>query len=215
VYYSYFQTFGELLAATQTQPRRILLLQVMNPFVSERVLGLLPDQDTANALRAIVQSTASPTLLQDGTALNVIPGEATAQLDCRIVLGETVKTLTAALHMRIRDPKVAVEADSFSPGYEMQITPLFNAIQHAIVTQERGTLVAPYLFPAVSDSRFLAPRGVTAYGFVPHRPEPGVPPVRSLAHGHDERVSVANLEFGLKVLYTVINEMCKTQSGHE
>jgi hypothetical protein len=47
----------------------------MNPLLSERVLGLLPDHDTANALRAILQSTASPTLLQAGTALNVIPGE--------------------------------------------------------------------------------------------------------------------------------------------
>ena len=202
----------ELIAATQTQPRRSLLLQVMNPLLSERVLGLLPDQDTANALRAMLHSTASPTLLQAGTALNVIPGEATAQLDCRIVPGETVETLTAALRKRIRDPKVAVEADSFSPGYEMQITPLFTAIQHAIATQEPGALVAPYLFPAVSDSRFLAPRGVTAYGFVPHRPEPGVPPVQSLAHGHDERVSIANLEFGLKVLHSVISEMSKTRS---
>ena len=203
----------ELLAATQTQPRRSLLLQVLNPLLSERVLSLLPDQDTANALRAMLHSTASPTLLQAGTALNVIPGEATAQLDCRIVPGETVETLTAALRKRIRDPKVVVKADSFSPGYEMQITPLFAAIQHAIAAQEPGALVAPYLFPAVSDSRFLAPRSVTAYGFVPHRPESGVPPVQSLAHGHDERVSVANLEFGLKVLHSVINEMSKTRSG--
>ncbi len=56
----------------------------------------------------------------------------------------------------------------------------------------------------MSDSRFLAPLGVTAYGFVPHQPEPGVPPVQALAHGHDERVSVANLGFGLRVLYDVI-----------
>jgi acetylornithine deacetylase/succinyl-diaminopimelate desuccinylase-like protein len=202
----------ELLAVTQTRPRRSLLLQVMNPLLSERVLGLLPDRDTANALRAMLHSTASPTLLQAGTALNVIPGEATAQLDCRIVPGETVETLTTALRKRIRDPKVVVEADSFSPGYEMQITPLFTTIQHAIAAQEPGAVVAPYLFPAVSDSRFLAPRGVTAYGFVPHRPEPGVPPVQSLAHGHDERVSIANLEFGLKVLHSVINEMSTTRS---
>jgi acetylornithine deacetylase/succinyl-diaminopimelate desuccinylase-like protein len=203
----------ELLAATQSQPRRSMLLQIMNPILSERVLGLLPDKDAANALRAVLHSTTSPTLLQAGTALNVIPGEATAQLDCRIIPGETVKTLTAALRKRIRDPKVEVEADSFSPGYEMHITPLFTAIRHAIAAQEPDAIVAPYLFPAVSDSRFLAPRGVTTYGFVPHRPEPGVPPVQSLAHGHDERVSIANLEFGLKVLYSVIEEIGTVRSA--
>jgi carboxypeptidase PM20D1 len=98
----------QVLAATQSQARRRLFLQIMNPLLSERVLALLPDQNTANALRAMLHSTASPTLLHGGTALNVIPGEATAQLDCRIVPGETVKTLTAALRHRIRDPKVAV-----------------------------------------------------------------------------------------------------------
>lgn len=202
--------FLQVLAATQSQPRRSLLLQLMNPLLSERVLALLPDRDTANALRAMLHNTASPTRLQAGNALNVLPSEATAQLDCRIIPGQTVETLTAELRRRIRDPQVAVEADDFSPGYELRPTALFTAIEHAITAQEPGALVAPYLFPAVSDSRFLAPRGITAYGFVPHRPETGVPPVQSLAHGHDERVSIANLEFGLRVLYAVIEELSTT-----
>lgn len=202
--------FLHLLASTQSQPRRSLLLQVMNPVLSERVLARFPDQNTANALRAMLHSTASPTLLQAGTARNVLPTEATAHMDCRIIPGQTVETLTAELRRRIRDPRVAVEAGTFTPGYELHPTALFSAIEHAITAQEPGALVAPYLFPAVSDSRFLAPRGITAYGFVPHRPEPSVPPIQALAHGHDERVSVANLEFGLKVLYAVIEELSTT-----
>jgi acetylornithine deacetylase/succinyl-diaminopimelate desuccinylase-like protein len=201
------QRFIQTIAATQSRTRRNLLLQVMNPLLSESILRMLPDRDMANALRALLHNTASPTILQAGKAINVIPGEATAQLDCRIVPGQTVETLTAELHRRIGDKNVAIDAVSNAPGYEMQPTPLFTAIQHAVAAQEPDALVVPYLFPAVSDSRFLAPRGVIPYGFVPHRPEPGVPPVQSLAHGHDERVSIANLEFGLKVLHHVIGEL--------
>ena len=199
--------FVQMLASSQPQPQRALLLQALNPLLSEGVLRAMPDRDVANALRAFLHNTVSPTILQAGTALNVIPGEATAQLDCRIVPGQTAETLTAELRRRVADAQVVIEAEASSPGYEMQPTPLFTAIQHAIAAQEPDALVAPYLFPAVSDSRFLVSCGVIPYGFVPHRPEPGVPAVQSLAHGHDERVSIANLEFGLKALYQVIGEM--------
>jgi acetylornithine deacetylase/succinyl-diaminopimelate desuccinylase-like protein len=62
----------------------------------------------------------------------------------------------------------------------------------------------PYLLPAVTDSRFLVPKGVVAYGFDPMQPELGWPSPLEMAHGHDERISIANIEFGLRVLYDAI-----------
>jgi acetylornithine deacetylase/succinyl-diaminopimelate desuccinylase-like protein len=200
--------FIHTIAATQPQPQRALLLQTLNPWLSESVLARMPDKNVANGLRAFLHNTATPTLLRAGTALNVIPSEATVQVDCRIIPGTTPESLAGEIRRRIGDSAIAVETEPSSPGYEMQPTPLFNAIQAAISRHDPGAGVAPYLFPAVSDSRFLAPRGITAYGFVPHQPEPGVPPVQSLAHGHDERVSVANLGFGLRVLHDVIQGIC-------
>jgi acetylornithine deacetylase/succinyl-diaminopimelate desuccinylase-like protein len=199
--------FIQTIAATQAQPQRAVFLQTLNPLLSQSVLARMPDRNVANGLRALLHNTASPTMLRAGTALNVIPGEATAQLDCRIIPGQTAATLTAELRQRIPDPQVEIETDPLALGYEMQPTALFDAITKTIGMIEPGALVAPYLFPAVSDSRFLAPRGVIPYGFVPHRPEPDVPPVQSLAHSHDERVSVANLDFGLRVLHGVIGEL--------
>jgi acetylornithine deacetylase/succinyl-diaminopimelate desuccinylase-like protein len=196
--------FITILADTQPRTQRALLRQTLNPLLSEAVLARLPDRDIANGIRALLHNTATPTLLRAGTALNVIPSEATAQLDCRIIPGTTPASLVAELRQRIPDPAIAIEAEPLAPGYEMQPTPLFDAIQATIRRHDPRAIVAPYLFPAVSDSRFLAPRGVTAYGFVPHQPEPGVPPVQSLAHGHDERISIANLTFGLRVLHDII-----------
>ncbi len=201
--------FITILADTQPRAQRAVLRQTLNPLLSEAVLARLPDPNLANALRALLHNTATPTLLRAGTALNVIPSEATVQVDCRIIPGTTPASLTAELRQRIPDPAIAIEAEPHSPGYEMQRTPLFDAIQHAIAQQEPRAVVAPYLFPAVSDSRYLAPRGITAYGFVPHQPEPGVPPVQSLAHGHDERISIANLTFGVRVLHDVIATLDK------
>ncbi len=199
--------FIAAIAATQTGPQRALLGQLTNPLLSQRVLALLPDRDVANALRAMLHTTASPTILSAGTALNVIPSEATAQVDCRVIPGQTPEMVRGEIARRINDPRVQIEVEPLSPGYELPQTALFDALSHAIATHDPGAVVAPYLFPAVSDSRYLAPRGVIAYGFVPHQPEPGVPPVQSLAHGHDERVSVANLRFGLRVLHDTLREI--------
>ena len=199
--------FISAIAATQGGAQRALLGQLANPLLSERVLAALPNRDVANALRSMLHTTASPTILAAGAALNVIPSEATAQLDCRVIPGQTPEMVRGELARRIGDPRVLIEIEPLSPGYELPQTALFDALSHAIATHDPGAVVVPYLFPAVSDSRYLAPRGVIAYGFVPHQPEEGVPPVQSLAHGHDERVSVANLQFGLHVLHDTLREI--------
>ena len=198
----------ELLADLQKQPQKNIFLQTLNPLLSDRVLGIMPNQDVANGLRAMLHNTISPTLISAGTALNVIPSEATAYCDVRLLPGQTGESLAGDVRRRVRDKQVEVIVEAKSLGYEMRSdTPLFAAISAAVATHDPHAIVAPYLFPAVSDSRFLAPLGIIPYGFIPHQPEPGVPPVQSLAHGHDERVSVANIAFGLHVLYDTLSTM--------
>jgi acetylornithine deacetylase/succinyl-diaminopimelate desuccinylase-like protein len=92
-----------------------------------------------------------------------------------------------------------------SPGHESRAdTALFRAIETAIATHDPGARVVPYLIPARTDSHFLVPKGIVTYGFDPMKPEPGWPSPLSLVHGHDERISIANIGFGLRVLYDTI-----------
>lgn len=201
--------FISLLAQTQTQPSQAILLQALHPLLSEQVMRVLPET-SANGLRAMLHNTASPTFLQAGQALNVIPGEAIARLDGRIIPGQTSASFAEELRQRIHDPQVEVRVDPQSLGHEGSAeTPLFAALRDAIARHDPDALVAPYLFPATSDSRFLAPLGVIAYGFDPMQPEPGWPSPQQIAHGHDERISLANLEFGVKVLFDAIYQLCR------
>lgn len=199
------QQFIHALAQTQPQPKRLLLPQILNPLFSETVLRTLPDVSTANGLRAMLHNTASPTMLEAGTALNVIPSEAVAHLDGRIIPGQTVETLVQELRARVSDPHVEISTELIALGHESSAdTELFRAIKTAIATHDPGAMVVPYLLPALTDSRFLVKRGVAVYGFDPMQPEPGWPGPLKMAHGHDERISVANIEFGLRVLYDAI-----------
>jgi acetylornithine deacetylase/succinyl-diaminopimelate desuccinylase-like protein len=199
------QQFIRALAQTQPQPKRLLLPRILNPLISEIVLRSLPDANTANGLRAMLHNTASPTILEAGTALNVIPGQAVAHLDGRIIPGQTVESFVQELQARINDPHVEASVDLISLGHESSAdTELFKAIKTAIATYDPGAIVVPYLLPAFTDSRFLVPKGVAAYGFDPMKPEPGWPGPLKMVHGHDERISIANIGFGLRVLYDAI-----------
>ncbi len=201
----------ETLASTQSRSRQILLRQVSNPLFSETILRRLPDKDVANGFRALLHNTVSPTVLQAGTptAMNVIPSEAHARLDVRIIPGQTAEALAEELRRRIADPRVSVEIEVDSLGHEHPgQTALFTAIQASMHRLDAHAVIVPYLFPALSDSRFLATRGVIAYGFDPMQPEAGWPQPQALAHSHDERISVSNMEFGTRVLHDIIMGIC-------
>jgi acetylornithine deacetylase/succinyl-diaminopimelate desuccinylase-like protein len=65
-----------------------------------------------------------------------------------------------------------------------------------------GTPV-PMMITLGTDAKALAELGIPCYGFAPVRLEPDMP-FLSLFHGHDERIPVSALAFGLPVLADVV-----------
>jgi acetylornithine deacetylase/succinyl-diaminopimelate desuccinylase-like protein len=64
--------------------------------------------------------------------------------------------------------------------------------------------VAPMMITPGTDAKALATIGIPTYGFAPLKLGPDVP-FLSLFHGHDERVPVSALAFGLPVLHEVVS----------
>ena len=60
----------------------------------------------------------------------------------------------------------------------------------------------PYMQTGGTDARFLADRDIAVYGFVPMRYEEGLD-FFELCHGHDERVSVENVGFGVQLVFDI------------
>jgi acetylornithine deacetylase/succinyl-diaminopimelate desuccinylase-like protein len=83
-------------------------------------------------------------------------------------------------------------------------TDFFRAIQNFSSKNDPGCPVVPLLLPGATDSRFLRERGITTYDFCPFRlSEKEIMRV----HGNDERVSLENLKFGMKMLVEVLKEV--------
>ncbi len=64
-------------------------------------------------------------------------------------------------------------------------------------------VVVPYMQTGGTDARFLADLDMAIYGFIPMRYEPGLD-FFDLCHGHDERVSTANIRFAVQVLFDAV-----------
>ncbi len=83
-----------------------LLLRTLTalPWVTARVFARLGGEPAA-----LVHTTVAATMLEGGTAANVLPANAVAILNLRIAVGETVASATARVRRVIRDRAVAVE----------------------------------------------------------------------------------------------------------
>jgi acetylornithine deacetylase/succinyl-diaminopimelate desuccinylase-like protein len=65
-------------------------------------------------------------------------------------------------------------------------------------------MVMPYLTPGATDSRFFRAAGMKAYGFMPMLLDYQE---LSRIHGIDERVSIANLRWGIQVVLETLQKL--------
>jgi acetylornithine deacetylase/succinyl-diaminopimelate desuccinylase-like protein len=184
------------------------LLGLLDPTTHDRALAALPLAEPKKLrLSASLRNTATPTILKAGSKVNVIPAEAKCQVDCRILPGTTLESLEQEL-CAVIGSDVAIEFGPLFPALESDPdSPLFETIRQVVAEQENGAQVVPGLITGGTDAKSVTRLGTKVLGFVPMRYEG--PAMTGLAHNHDERVSVANLEFGTRILYEVVTRFCE------
>lgn len=156
-------------------------------------------------LGALLRNTASVTMLQAGTKINVIPAAATAWVDGRLAPGQTQESFVAELRPYIGDD-VEIQIDQYSPPLEASSeSPLFQTVVEVMAQHDPAAPVVPSLMAGGTDAKHICPRRphTQVYGFMPYRQHPGLEEM-SLVHGHDERTSVENLLFATRVIYDIV-----------
>lgn len=152
----------------------------------------------ARMIGATLRDTANPTRLAAGYKENVIPGRATATIDCRTLPGHA-DTLLARVR-ELAGPEVAVEYLQRQPAVQTSFDgPLVDAMVAALQAEDPGAVPVPYMFPGGTDAKAFATLGIRCFGFSPLRLPPDLD-FPALFHGIDERVPVSGLQFGVRVL---------------
>lgn len=173
------------------------------------VYGVEPDLDDIDGLMAklgpaaqLVASTlrnsANPTVLKAGYKVNVIPEHAYAEVDGRVVPGGEAEF--EATMDELCGPDVQWEYQHRTQPLAAPVdSPTFAAMRAAVRRFDPEGRPVPFCMSGGTDAKQFARLGITGYGFAPlgQTPELGY---GRLAHGVDERVPVAGLEFGLRVL---------------
>jgi acetylornithine deacetylase/succinyl-diaminopimelate desuccinylase-like protein len=182
-----------------------------DPRLSEAALAAMCDPMYARAMRALLRDTLSPDVVHAGVKYNVIPGEATIEIDCRVLPGTTEADIRAEVIERI-GPELAgacrVENVIFGPPVESPAEgPLWDILTSTIRAHDEDGLPLAIMAPFATDAKHTAKLGVPTYGFSPLRLDPEERFLERF-HGVDERVSVDALRWGLPVLYDVVRRFC-------
>jgi acetylornithine deacetylase/succinyl-diaminopimelate desuccinylase-like protein len=153
---------------------------------------------------AILRNTISLTGLQGSNKTNVIPPEATAEIDVRLLPDADANAFLATLKRIVNDTAVHFTT-AFPPKAPLESpinTDLFHAIERAAHERDPQALVTTAMLTGATDRPIYRKLGIVTYGFDPFKTE--FADSQRGVHGNDERLAVANVGFGLKYLYDVL-----------
>jgi len=157
---------------------------------------------------AMVRTTFAANMLRGSEKLNVIPPEAVADIDCRMLAGEDPAEIRDWVARVVDDPQVevALAREPKLPNLSPPDTELYKAMADALARRAPGAVVAPEILVAFTDNWVFRRMGLQGYGWSPFILDEGE---WSRVHGNDERISLDNVVQGARV-YT---ELLQTVAG--
>ena len=211
---------GDRLARTKFPPHLIPAVQAvfegMAPYQEEKLAARYADithavndpefmnylQLTDPGSHSLLRNTCSITRLKGSNKINVVPTEASIELDCRLLPDQDQKQFTHELALIINDPNIDIEKlMGFSAAVSSADSPLYRAIETTLTKHFPGAHVIPGVTTGFTDSHFFRDLGITSYGFGPFV----VPKVdRRGVHGNNERISIENMTRGTQVMIDLV-----------
>lgn len=150
------------------------------------IIGQLSKESSPNA---IIRTTTAPTMIKGGIKDNVLPSNASATINFRILPGETQESVANYAAQIINDERVEVSILRGSNPSNVSSVESFGyqVIQKSIMEVFEGVVVAPNLLVGQTDSRHYQDLSDNIYRFLPVQLTKGD---LTRIHGKNERISV-------------------------
>jgi carboxypeptidase PM20D1 len=191
----------DTLAPEMRGPQRVLLsnLWLFGPLVKHEL-------EKSKSSNAFTRTTTALTVVRSGNKVNVVPAHAEAFVNFRILPGDTQDEVIEHAHKVIQNPEVKVTRSGFA-AEASPISPIESPSYHLMSKTIReifpGTVVAPGLMVAATDSRHMLPIADNVYRFSPVR---ATEKDLSRFHGTDERISIKNYSEMIAFYHRLISE---------
>jgi acetylornithine deacetylase/succinyl-diaminopimelate desuccinylase-like protein len=162
--------------------------------------------DASPLWNAMLRDTVAPTVLTAGVANNVIPAEARANLNVRLLPGDSISTVVNDLNKLVNDPLVRLEvqpnAGLTAPSSSLE-SEFYGVISKVVSREFGGAPALPFQSTWLTDSAQLRLHQVQALGLVPF---PLTQDDLKRMHGDDERIPLAAFDKGVDVLAKIVTE---------
>ena len=207
------RTYFERVAKISSPEEAFLLTHIEDPVIGPVVqetfrLGKNPAHLAYNSM---IRNSISPNMVQGGIRVNIVPAEAEAALDVRMLPGEDVELLKAELRRIINDPAIEIvnyEGVQFpgAPATSLE-TDLFKALERAAGAVFPGAAILPTMSTGATDSAKTRAKGVQTYGVGTLRTDDD----EARMHGNDERVLVEGIKPYLEFVYRAVVDVAASK----
>lgn len=162
-------------------------------------------QERSPGHHSLTRDTCSMTRMEASNKINVVPPEAWAELDCRMLPDRTSEEFIADVRSLIEGTGVEIEVImAFTPAVSSTNSRLFQSIVNVTREMHPGSRVLPSVSTGFTDSHFTRDMGIVSYGFNPIISKRGVP---SGVHGNDEKVEIEAFRRSVTDLRAIIRDL--------
>jgi acetylornithine deacetylase/succinyl-diaminopimelate desuccinylase-like protein len=193
---SMVEAIASELPGAMALPLRLLL----QPAVTDPLLDLLGER--ARFFDPLLHNTAAANIITAGEKINVVPGEASVELDCRLLPGfgptELFRELRALSGVELELEVIRHDPVAATPDLGM-----FGTLVTTLRELDAAARPIPMILPGATDGRFFARLGIQTYGFLP-MPLPADLQFTRLIHAENERVPVEAIDFGTRAIHRVL-----------
>lgn len=186
------------IASHSDEPMRSLITALTDPAQTDATLDALGA--AGRLFDSTTHNTASPTIVQGGSAINVIPSEILLTLDGRVLPGVTTAEFLDEIRALIGDDvELSTLIDEPVVLDEPDMTH-FDALGNILRALDPTAIPIPYMTSGATDARYFSRIGIQTYGFVPMKLPDGFA-FDSLMHNANERIPIETLTFGCEAVY--------------
>ena len=160
-------------------------------------------KDRSNNAR--VRNTISITGIKGSDKINVIPAEASAEIDVRLLPGEEPQAFIDELRRVIADDSIKFEILLSRAAARSPVSPeALKAIAEYAQAKDPGTPIVLPMGSGFTDCHFFRAKGIPCLGFLPRR---SLPNEEGMVHGVNERVPVEDLKNDVRAMYEIVHKL--------
>src|SRR3954451_3897317 len=160
--------------------------------------------------RALLHDTIAITRIDGGAAINVLPANASADVDIRLLPDETPDAMIAKVKATLPSGgELQVLLDSQPVPESPSDTELFRFLSSSFRNVESGSIVGAVVGAGTSDSRYFRARGIVAYGIAPFKVNYYD---ADTVHASDERIRARFFAEGVRLMRRTVSNFCVARS---